>query len=65
MEHTIDIPVTVLDDNCKTCTEFDIHMTGSNDLWAGCKLLVHDVHAECSHLRLCKYLKNRHAAEEE
>lgn len=61
----INYPVEVLDKDCEKCNQIDIRMVGDNDLWAGCKLLVRNVHAECSHLDLCKYIRNRYKEEKE
>ena len=54
----IDIPVEVLDEKCKLCSELDI-VNATSDLWGNGEIVAREFHCSCSHLALCKRLKGR------
>ena len=54
----IDIPVEVLDEKCKLCSELDVDQQWT-DIWDGHQIVAREFHSQCSHLALCKRLKGR------
>ena len=66
MTTTFNIPVTVLDERCRTC--FDLDLSGGithNDIWADGKIVAREFSAHCSHLVLCNRLKERYSKKED
>lgn len=56
----IDVPIEVMDERCLKCNALDIQVNGTRDLWAGLELVSREFDIQCSHLKLCKWLRKRY-----
>lgn len=54
----VDIPVELIDEKCLQCRDLDIYITFC-DVWDNNKLK-REWYNRCSHLELCKRLKERY-----
>lgn len=55
----INLPVEVINEDCKLCKDLDIALMGMTEVYSGGELVARDFQAYCTHINLCKRLKKR------